>query len=267
MTPVSIVTELFYFTLVNARASLFGAFLLVVLMLSALLDTSAGLSRYDVIFICALIYQAIALLSGTEKLREFVVIFLFHIVATVMELFKTHPQIGSWSYPEVEGAFFVIGTVPLFAGFLYSAVGSYISRAIVLMKLSFEQFPRYYHLWILSGLIYLNFFLHHFVFDMRYLILSYVFVLFWKTQIVFTVYKKVHRMPFLIAGLLTAVFIWVAENIGTYTKVWLYPNQLEYWQVVPVEKIGSWFLLLILSFALVSIVYRGRLKEKSNQKV
>lgn len=48
------------------------------------------------------------------------VIALFHLVAMGMEIFKTHPSIGSWQYPEE----FRIGimNVPLFAGFMYSAV-------------------------------------------------------------------------------------------------------------------------------------------------
>ena len=66
-------------------------------------------------------------------------------------------------------------------------------------------------------------------------------------------------MPFLLTVLLTALFVFVAENIGTVTRIWLYPNQLEYWEMVPLGKMGSWFLLLILSFALVSIIYREKL--------
>jgi uncharacterized membrane protein YoaT (DUF817 family) len=35
-----------------------------------------------------------------ESLKEVSIIAIFHIVATGMELFKTAPSIGSWSYPE-----------------------------------------------------------------------------------------------------------------------------------------------------------------------
>ena len=47
------------------------------------------------------------------------------LVGTVMEMFKT--GVGSWIYPEP--SFFRIGGVPLFSGFMYAAVGSYIARA------------------------------------------------------------------------------------------------------------------------------------------
>ena len=254
--------ELFWFTVINARASVFGAFLLGVIMLTAYVDVP-GISRYDVIFLSAAMYQMGVLVLGIEHIREFFVIFLFHITATLMELFKTHPSIGSWAYPDVDAAVFALATVPLFTGFLYSAVGSYISRAITLMHLRFVAFPHYRHVWILSGLIYINFFTHHFVVDARYLIFAYVVWVFYKTHIHFTVYKKVHSMPFMLAAFLTAFFIWIAENIGTYTHAWIYPSQHAGWHIVSLEKIGSWFLLLILSFALVSIVYRNRIDERA----
>ena len=69
-------------------------------------------------------------------------------------------------------------------------------------------------------------------------------------------------MPFLVTVLLTALFVWIAENVGTLTSIWRYPNQLEYWQMGSFDKMGSWFLLLILSFALVSIIYRDRLQRE-----
>jgi uncharacterized membrane protein YoaT (DUF817 family) len=68
-------------------------------------------------------------------------------------------------------------------------------------------------------------------------------------------------MPFLVTVFLTALFVWIAENIGTMTRIWLYPSQLEQWHIVSFSKLGAWFLLLILSFALVSIIYRDRLKQ------
>ena len=68
-------------------------------------------------------------------------------------------------------------------------------------------------------------------------------------------------MPFLLTVFLTAFFVWIAENIGTFTKIWFYPSQLEYWRLISLGKVGSWFLLLILSFALVSIIYRNKLQH------
>ncbi len=252
--------ELWHFGIANARASYFGAFLLATFLLTELV-TIPFLSRYDFIFLAAILFQLCALLFKWESLREFFVIFLFHMVATVMELFKTNPEIGSWFYPGLSGTIFALATVPLFTGFLYSAVGSYISRAFVFLNLSFERFPAYYHLWILAVLIYVNFFTHHYVFDIRYLLFAYIIVIFGRTMIRFRVHKKERSMPFLLAALLTAGFVWLAENIGTFTRIWLYPSQIQEWHLVSVEKLGSWFLLLVLSFALVSIIYRDRLQR------
>ncbi len=56
-------------------------------------------------------------------------------MAMVMEIFLTHPQIASWQYPHP--AVFKILTVPLFAGFMYSAVGSFFARSLRLYHVSF----------------------------------------------------------------------------------------------------------------------------------
>lgn len=254
--------ELWHFFIANLRASQFGAFLLCMFFVSEVVSIP-GISRYDFIFLAAVGYQACALIFRFERLKEFAVIFLFHILATCMELFKTNPAIGSWIYPSVGSAIFAIRTVPLFSGFLYSAVGSYISRAFNFLKLRYEHFPSYIHLWIVSVLIYLNFFTHHFFFDIRYLLFIYVIIIFFRTKVKYQVYQKERSMPFLLTAILTSFFVWIAENIGTFTHIWLYPNQLTYWHLVSFSKAGSWFLLLILSFALVSIIYRGKLSRST----
>lgn len=252
--------ELWNFLIANLRASFFGVFLLSIFLLTEVY-TVPLISRYDLIFLAAVGFQICALMFRFEQPREFFVIILFHILATMMELFKTNPAIGSWTYPSAESAIFILATVPLFTGFLYSAIGSYISRAFIFLKLSYERFPAYFHLWILAVLIYLNFFTHHFFYDIRYFLLIYVFVIFFKTKVHFQVYQKRRTMPFLLTVLLTALFVWIAENIGTFTHIWLYPSQIEYWHLVSFNKVGSWFLLLILSFALVSIIYRNKLER------
>jgi uncharacterized membrane protein YoaT (DUF817 family) len=251
--------ELWHFFIANLRASHFGVFLLFLFLLTEII-TVPLVSRYDFIFLAAVAFQICALIFRFERPREFLVIIIFHILATAMELFKTHPAISSWTYPDVASAIFVLASVPLFSGFLYSAVGSYISRAFIFLKLSYEHFPAYSHLWILAVLVYLNFFTHHFFYDIRYILFVYVFVVFWKTKVHFQVYQARRSMPFLLTVGLTALFVWIAENVGTFTSIWLYPSQLEYWHLVSFDKVGSWFLLLILSFALVSIIYREKLQ-------
>jgi uncharacterized membrane protein YoaT (DUF817 family) len=65
-------------------------------------------------------------------------------------------------------------------------------------------------------------------------------------------------MPLLLGLFLVALFIWIAENLGTLTRTWLYPHQMAGWSVVSFGKLGSWFLLLLISYALVAIVNRPR---------
>ena len=52
-----------------------------------------------------------------------------------------------------------------------------------------------------------------------------------------------------------------AENMATWGSIWLYPSQADGWVMVPVSKMGSWFLLMILSFVLVSLLHRPRSME------
>ena len=39
--------------------------------------------------------------------------------------------------------------------------------------------------------------------------------------------------------LLVALFIWFAENIGTYAHAWSYPHQRAAWTAVPIGKLGA----------------------------
>jgi uncharacterized membrane protein YoaT (DUF817 family) len=182
--------KLWHFGIANGRASAFGIYLSCVLLFTRFVSIPS-IHPYDFIFIAAISYQAVALLLRKETWREFAVIGVFHVLATGMELFKTNPAIGSWTYPAISGATFVIGTVPLFSGFLYSAVGNYISRAMRYLDLEYRLMPQYYHLWIVSALVYINFFTHHFTIDIRYVIFAYVFFIFYKTKIYFRAYRSV----------------------------------------------------------------------------
>ena len=256
---ISRLKEFGLFVVKNAWACLYGALFLLVVLISQYVPLP--IARYDFIFILAVLIQIILVATKLESFKEVRVILLFHVVATVMELFKTSGQIGSWSYPGVDQAFFKILTVPLFTGFLYSSVGSYISRIIRIFDMHFEQYPKQIYVGLLALTIYINFFTHHYVYDLRYILFAIILLMFWKTQIQFTVHKKVRKFNFIFAGFACAFFVWVAENIASYSNVWLYPDQIEYWKMVSLHKIGSWFLLLIVSFLLVSLVYKDRFKS------
>jgi len=79
-------------------------------------------------------------------------------------------------------------------------------------------------------------------------------VIFGRTTIYFKVWQADRSMPLLLGFVLVSLFIWLSENIGTYTKTWLYPSQQLGWSMVSLGKLGSWFLLLIISYTLVSLI-------------
>lgn len=65
-------------------------------------------------------------------------------------------------------------------------------------------------------------------------------------------------MPMLVGWFLVALFIWFAENIGTFARAWSYPGQETGWQMVSLAKLGSWYLLMYISFVLVAAVHKPR---------
>ena len=76
---------------------------------------------------------------------------------------------------------------------------------------------------------------------------------------------RVHRpMPLAIGFVLVASFIWVAENIGTFARAWAYPGQTAEWSMVSLNKLGAWYLLMIISFVLVASIHSPR-KSKAQR--
>jgi uncharacterized membrane protein YoaT (DUF817 family) len=252
--------EFWLFGLKQAYASIFGGFLLATMLITRYWYPIEGLHRYDFIFLAAIAFQVFLLVTKLETLRESVVIIVFHLVATVMELFKTSDAIGSWVYPEEY--IFGIANVPLFTGFMYSAVGSYIARIWRIFEFEYSHYPPKWQTVVLVSLIYLNFFSHHFIWDLRWVLIAATIFLFYRTDIYFRVNHARRHMPILLGWFLVALFIWIAENIATYANVWIYPNQSAEWQMVSLAKLSSWYLLMLLSFVLVTLInhvqVRGR---------
>lgn len=227
--PVRVfVTEFLVFGAKQAWACAFGALLLATMAVVHL--TVPAAMRNDVLTIAAVLLQ---------------------VVGTAMEVFKTH--MGSWTYEP--GGLFVIAGVPLFSGFMYGAVGSYMVRVYRLFDLRFDRYPRQWLLAVVAGGIYLNFFGHHFVADARYVLLALVLLLFARTTMHVRIHRATLRMPVLVAMALVAVVIWAAENVATWAGAWSYPAQLAVWQPVAPTKIVAWFLLMTISVALVTWLY------------
>ena len=242
------ITDLVMFTLKMGWSALFGGLLLMAIILSkAIWQPDWPIQRYDALFVFAVTVQALFLILRLESWAEARVILLFHLTGTVMELFKT--QAGSWTYPEA--AMFRIEGVPLFSGFMYAAVGSFMARAIRNFDMRFVPYPPFWLTVLLAVAIYVNFFAHHFVADIRWFLFAATVAVYGGTWIWFRP-RGWYRMPLVLAAFLSSFFLWVAENIGTRTGTWLYAGQTEA-QLVSLSKIGSWYLLLFVSFVTVSI--------------
>ncbi len=248
--------ELFWFGVKQAWACLFGALMLTLLIATWMFwPVGAPLARYDFVTLMAIAIQAVLLATGLETRREAAVIVLFHVTGTLMEVFKT--ATGSWVYPGP--SILHIGSVPLFTGFMYASVGSYIARAWRLFEFRFARHPRWSYTALLAMAIYLNFFADHYRVDLRWLLFVVVAWMFGPCWVHYRVRRKYRRMPLLLGFMLVALFIWLAENLGTFTRAWYYPAQHRVWHLVPPEKIGSWLLLMIISYVMVSALYRRTL--------
>lgn len=247
--------EFLLFGLKQAWASLFAGAMLALLLGSHFLwPADAPLARYDFLVLAAVALQALFLATKLERWDEAVVILIFHAVGTVMEVFKTAH--GSWIYPEP--SVLRIGGVPLFSGFMYAAIGSYIARIWRLFDIRFVNYPPLWAPWALALAAYVNFFSHHYVADVRWGLFAFSGLIFWRTWFTFTPDRAPRSMPMIVGALLVALFIWFAENLGTFASAWIYPSQRDGWTMVSFSKFGSWYLLIMLSFVLVSLVHRPR---------
>jgi uncharacterized membrane protein YoaT (DUF817 family) len=247
--------EFALFVFKQGWACLFGALMLALLLATHLFyPAGAPLARYDFLTLAALGIQLGMLALRLETWNEAKVILAFHVVGTVMELFKT--AYGSWLYPEP--SLLRIGGVPLFSGFMYAAVGSYLARVWRIFDFRFECYPRSPWPELLAAAIYVNFFAHHWLPDVRLALFAALGLLFWRTPVRFTVWREQRGMPLLLGWLLVALFIWLAENLATFARAWTYPHQAGGWQLVPLTKLGAWYLLMYISFVLVAAVHRPR---------
>ncbi|QFG00343.1 DUF817 domain-containing protein [Psychrobacillus glaciei] len=210
------------------------------------------LPRYDFILIVCLAAQLFMLVSKLETLDEFKVICLFHVIGLALELYKVH--MGSWAYPEE--AYSKFFGVPLYSGFMYASVASYICQSWRHFDLHIYNWPRSFFAVGICVLIYLNFFTHHFTYDIRWVLKGLLLIIFLRTFVTFEINKIIYKMPMILSFLLIGFFIWIAENITTFFGAWQYPNQEAAWSLVPIGKISSWFLLVIISIIIVAQLKR-----------
>ena len=235
-----------WFGLQQALSCLFPLAIFCVLAISKLI-LIPFLPRYDFILLVCLITQFLMVYYKLESMNELKAICLFHIIGLAMEIYKV--AMGSWAYPET--SFFKIANVPLYSGFMYASVASYICQAWRRFDLKFLNWPGNYFTCLLSCAIYFNFFTHHYILDFRWAITLLIFLMFFKSSVKFTICGLVYKMPVILSFFLIGFFIWIAENISTFFSAWKYPNQVHTWELVNIGKISSWFLLVIVSVIIV----------------
>ena len=243
------VFEFVSFGVKQAWCCLFGGLMLALLLGTHLFyPADARLARYDFLTLASLAIQAGMLATKLETWEEARVIFAFHVVGTAMEVFKTGA--GSWLYPEP--SVLRIADVPLYSGFMYAAVGSFIARSWRIMDFRFVRFPPIWVQAALAVVVYVNFFTHHWLPDIRLGLFVASALIYGPCMLYYRPDLKERSMPLLLGLVLVAMFIWFAENLGTFARAWVYPSQGAGWHPVSLEKLGSWYLLMLISFVLVA---------------
>jgi uncharacterized membrane protein YoaT (DUF817 family) len=241
--------EFLYFGVKNARSCLFVfTFMAAVLLMPR--TGLFGIARYDLLLLVAIAIQWWMLKAGLETLDELKAVCLFHAIGFALEAFKVSGSIASWSYPDP--ALTKLFGVPLFAGFMYASIGSYIVQAWRLFDIRIRHHPSYWAATTIAVLIYANFFTHHYIGDYRWYLAACALGLYSRTTVIFRSLDRDRQMPLLLSFVLIGFFIWLAENISTFVGVWRYPNQLGAWSLVHLSKWSSWSLLVIMTFTIVA---------------
>jgi uncharacterized membrane protein YoaT (DUF817 family) len=240
------VVHFFIFVYQEALSCLFPVLVFSMLAVSHLF--AGFIPRYDFMLIACLLIQACMYYTKIETRDEVLVICIFHLLGLMMELFKVH--IGSWAYPGF--AYTKLLGVPLYSGFMYASVASYMCQAWRRLNLQILNWPHHNIARFIGALIYLNFFTNHFIIDVRYFIGLLILYYFRRSVVEFCLGDKVYRMPTILSFLLIGFFIWLAENIATSLGAWKYAYQHKTWTMVNYQKISSWGFLVIVSFIIVA---------------
>ncbi len=246
------VQELVVFGIKNALSCLFPVFIFAMLLVTKQYESDI-LPRYDLLLLACLGMQAFMYFSGLETRDELKVICLFHLLGLFMEMHKVNH--GAWSYPTF--AYAKVFGVPLFSGFMYASVASFMTQSWRYFRTELHAWPPRLYTALLGAAIYGNFFTNEYVQDIRWLLIPALFVLFWRTRVSFSTTRR-RSMPVTLSFLLICFFIWIAENIATSLRAWQYAHQAGAWKAVHFGIIGSWFLLVIVSFILVVELQREK---------
>jgi uncharacterized membrane protein YoaT (DUF817 family) len=239
----------------GARGGLFAACIFGLLFVTGRV-TVPGVARYDLLLVACILLQVGFVLTRFETKGELLAITCFHLVGLGMELFKVNVA-GSWSYPGAEAAWFTVGGVPFFAGFMYASVASFLCQLWRRLEIGTRCWPSSPAALAAAGLIYGNFFANAWLPDQRVPILALVILLFLRTTIILRPVGRRFELPLLPVIVALGLLIYAAENLATFLGAWRYPSQLPEWQPVDSRKITSWMMLIVLSLLLVRLVPRA----------
>lgn len=221
----------------------------LILIAASIVSSGMPVYRYDFLLLVAILAQIGLIASKWETFREFAVTLVFHALGLALELFKVHH--GSWEYPGE--SLTKIGGVPVYSGFMYASIASYVMQAKRRFCLEFENWPKTGLLAVLLTLVYLNFFTNRWILDCRFSIL-----LFARTRVRFTTVQAANgtlatsrTMAMPLAFVFIGSFVWVTEHLCTFLGVWRYPDQHQVWTWVGISKLPSWWMMTIVGVSLV----------------
>ena len=243
----TVARQIWRFGVAQAMSCIFPVAVFATLAVSKVVRVP-GVPRYDVILVVLVVVQVAMVWLRLETVDELKTIVLFHAVGLGLEIFKVH--MGSWAYPEP--GYVKIADVPLYSGFMYASVGSYVVQAWKRFDLTTVRWPRRWVTFVVCAALYLNFFTEHFVVDLRYPVMAVVVVVFWRARFQFALLDRTRRIPAVVAFALIGLFIWVAENVTSSLGAYQYPYQRQSWHMVDLGKITSWLLLVIIVVVLVA---------------
>lgn len=239
------------FVLKHLWAGVFGGILMLAIGLSALIwQPDWPVTRYDALFVIALAVQVAFIALRLETRDEIIALAVFCAMGLGIEVFNTAR--GTWIYPE--SGRLALGNVPLFVGFMYAAVGICVLRMIRIFQMCFAPFPPRGLALGLALLIYANFFTQHLWVDIRMGLFVGSALLFGRTRIWFTPMPgRRWWMPMLLSLFLSALGVWLAENLGSLTGTWLYHGQ-QIPEPVNLATLGSWYLFLCVALMVALLV-------------
>ncbi len=238
------VSELRAFAIKNVLACAFPLSIFSLMLLTLPLD----MGRYEVLLIAGIGIQLWMIASAWETPAELFTICVFHVAGLCLEIYKVNH--GSWVYPEP--SITKVYGVPVFSGFMYASVASYIIQAWRRFDLKMSSWPRRWLSLVVVAAIYVNFYTGRVIGDYRWLAVLAVLAVFWRTRVEFTTLPGVRRrMPMLLAFFLIGCFVYLGENLCSRMGVYVYPHQMAVWEPVSLMKVSSWSLLVIFSVLLV----------------